>query len=109
MQRTFDEVVRPGVVDRRREGLETIQAKLFEEMMAIDQPRAATTMKLWAQFLQEAAGREHEVIHESFEAYMRYRVQDVGEMFWFGLVTFGMALTIPEEEISQIRELTRPC
>lgn len=29
--------------------------------------------------------------------------------FWFGLVTFGMALTIPDSEMKLVRELTRPC
>lgn len=109
MQLTFDEGARNGSIAQGMGGLGIVQAKLFERMISIDKPRAITAMKVWARFLQEAAGRQHDIVHESFEAYMKYRIQDVGEMFWFGLVTFGMALTIPEAEVAQIRDLTRPC
>lgn len=109
MQSSFSEGVVSGAIDAKKGGVKAMQSILFQEMSAIDKPRALTAMRVWIEFLHEAAGREHMTVHADWETYMRYRILDVGEMFWFGLVTFGMALTIPNEDLAKLRELTRPC
>lgn len=109
MQISFDEGVRISTDGHTIRGLAMLQAKLVKEMKRIDAPRAHSAIRAWSEFLHQAAGREHEIVHESFDMYMQYRLLDVGEMFWFGLVTFGMALTIPDDEIPRLRELTRSC
>ncbi|SCO42914.1 uncharacterized protein FFMR_07074 [Fusarium fujikuroi] len=57
-----------------------LQTQIFSEMMDIDQRRAITTMKAWASFVQ----------------------------IWFGSLTFGMGLTIPDEEYDLCMSLARP-
>ncbi|KAF5713947.1 hypothetical protein FGLOB1_3747 [Fusarium globosum] len=84
-----------------------LQTQIFSEMMAIDQRRAITTMKAWASFVQ-LASRTRMTPFETLEEYIPARVIDAGELIWFGSLTFGMGLTIPDEEYDLCMSLARP-
>ncbi|KAI1443510.1 fusicoccadiene synthase [Annulohypoxylon stygium] len=84
-----------------------IQAKILEEMLAIDPPRAAIMMNSWATFVQSAS-RSRTLPYETLEEYVPARVIDAGELIWFGFLTFGMALTIPDEEYELCNALAKP-
>ncbi|RBA20604.1 hypothetical protein FPRO05_08051 [Fusarium proliferatum] len=84
-----------------------LQAQIFLEMMAIDQQRAITKMKAWASFVQ-LASRTRMTPFETLEEYIPARVIDAGELIWFGSLTFGMGLTIPDEEYDLCMSLARP-
>ncbi|KAI0456041.1 isoprenoid synthase domain-containing protein [Xylaria acuta] len=84
-----------------------IQAQILSEMMAIDSPRAITSMKAWAECVQMAA--ETRKSHfRTLETYIPARVIDVGELFWYGILTFGMGITIPANERDLCMELAKP-
>ncbi|KAK3985823.1 hypothetical protein QBC44DRAFT_344987 [Cladorrhinum sp. PSN332] len=84
-----------------------LQAQAFAEMMAIDPARAKTSMKAWARFVQ-LASRTRLKPFDTLQEYIPARVIDSGELIWFGTLTFGMALTIPDEEMHICMELARP-
>ncbi|PCG91803.1 Terpenoid synthase [Penicillium occitanis (nom. inval.)] len=92
----------------RREGVRQIQGQIFKEMIAIDKERAITTMKNWQKFVQVQSSRKRSEPFSGLDEYLPYRISDAGELFWFGLITFGMGLTIPEHEMSLCKELDRP-
>ncbi|KAI0013032.1 fusicoccadiene synthase [Xylariaceae sp. FL0662B] len=94
-------------VDSKVRPEKRLQAQLLAEMMAIDRKRAITSMKAWARFVQSAA-QTRSLPFETLDEYMPARAIDAGELIWFGTLTFGMALTIPDEEIDLCMELARP-
>ncbi|KAM7190054.1 Isoprenoid synthase domain containing protein [Naviculisporaceae sp. PSN 640] len=104
---------REGVMNAETEGQcrpeKLLQAKILKEMMAIDKPRAVTAMKAWASFVQLASQTRAQTIFSSLNEYIPARVVDVGELIWFGTVTFAMALTIAPEEYQLCMKLARPC
>ncbi|KAI0145462.1 fusicoccadiene synthase [Xylariaceae sp. FL1272] len=83
-----------------------LQAQMLSEMMAIDQSRAITSMKAWARFVQ-LASQTRSAPFETLEEYVPARVIDAGELIWFGTLTFGMALTIPDHEYDMCMEMAR--
>ncbi|KAJ2997364.1 hypothetical protein NUW58_g677 [Xylaria curta] len=83
-----------------------LQAQMLSEMMAIDPVRATTSMKAWARFVQ-LASRTRSSPFECLEEYVPSRVIDAGELIWFGTLTFGMALTIPDDEHEICMEMAR--
>ncbi|KAI4273155.1 MAG: hypothetical protein LQ337_004827 [Flavoplaca oasis] len=97
-----------GTIDFNSSGKNKIQMQILKKMLALDHERALTSTKAWAKFVQLAAGRQNDVAFATLEEYIPYRMLDVGEMFWFGMVTFGMAITIPEEEMGTCKRLMRP-
>ncbi|EED22796.1 conserved hypothetical protein [Talaromyces stipitatus ATCC 10500] len=92
----------------RREGVKQIQEQIFKEMLAIDKERAITTMKMWQKFVKVQSSRKRSEPFSGLDEYLPYRISDAGELFWFGLITFGMGLTIPEHEMSLCKELDQP-
>ncbi|KAI8628366.1 fusicoccadiene synthase [Xylariaceae sp. FL1651] len=84
-----------------------LQAQMLSGMMAVDPIRAVTSMKAWAKFVQLAA-RTRSSPFETLEEYVPARVIDAGELIWFGTLTFGMALTIPDDEYQMCMEMARP-
>ncbi|KAI1857352.1 uncharacterized protein JN550_013232, partial [Neoarthrinium moseri] len=113
MQDAFLEAARMGSVDTatqeaRRKGKRQIQSQLFEEMLSIDPECAKITMKSWAQFIQVGSSRQHETRFNTLTEYFPYRIMDVGEMFWYGVVTFGLGLRIPDHELDLCRSLMAP-
>ncbi|KAK7956524.1 fusicoccadiene synthase [Apiospora aurea] len=89
-------------------GKKQIQSLIFSEMLSIDPDCAKTTMKAWAQFIESGSAREHDVRFKSMAEYIPYRIKDVGEMYWYGVVTFGMALRIPDHELERCQALVAP-
>ncbi|TGJ82762.1 hypothetical protein E0Z10_g6002 [Xylaria hypoxylon] len=83
-----------------------LQAQMLSEMMALDPVRAITSMKAWARFVQ-LASRTRSSPFETLEEYVPSRVIDAGELIWFGTLTFGMALTIPDDEYEICMEMAR--
>ncbi|KAF2965249.1 hypothetical protein GQX73_g8313 [Xylaria multiplex] len=83
-----------------------LQAQMLSEMMAVDPARAVTSMKAWARFVQ-LASRTRSSPFETLEEYVPSRVIDAGELIWFGTLTFGMALTIPDDEYEICMEMAR--
>ncbi|KUL85185.1 hypothetical protein ZTR_06220 [Talaromyces verruculosus] len=88
-------------------GKQQMQAKLLLEMLSIDRERTMVTIKAWADFMRGAAGRDHHRGFSSLDEYIPYRCADCGEKFWFGLVTFAMALSIPEQELELVQRLAQ--
>ncbi|KAF2786945.1 terpenoid synthase [Melanomma pulvis-pyrius CBS 109.77] len=84
-----------------------LQVQILGEMMAIDPKRAVTSMKAWATFVQ-LASRTRAQPFETLEEYLPSRIIDAGELIWFGTLTFGMALTIPDDELDLCMKLARP-
>ncbi|KAF5547601.1 amidohydrolase 2 [Fusarium phyllophilum] len=93
--------------DARSRPEKKLQAQIFSEMMAIDQRRATTTMKVWASFVH-LASRTRMTPFETLEEYIPARVIDADELIWFGSLTSGMGLTIPDEEYDLCMSLARP-
>ncbi|KAK8084701.1 terpenoid synthase [Apiospora hydei] len=84
-----------------------LQAQILAEMMSIDPIRAITTMEVWGRFVRLASETRARPFGTMTE-YVPSRVVDVGELIWFGTLTFAMALTIPEEDLQECMELARP-
>uniref|UniRef100_A0A093VXQ0 Fusicoccadiene synthase n=1 Tax=Talaromyces marneffei PM1 TaxID=1077442 RepID=A0A093VXQ0_TALMA len=91
----------------RREGVKQIQGQIFKEMLAIDKERAMTTMKNWQKFIQVQSSRKRSEPFSGLDEYLPCSSFDT-KRFWFGMITFGMGLTIPDHEMSLCKELDRP-
>jgi hypothetical protein len=65
-----------GEVDRSEKKL---QAEMLAEMMAIDRPRAITTMEAWAKFVQLASRTRAEPF-ETLAEFLPSRAIDAGEL-----------------------------
>ncbi|KAK0701925.1 isoprenoid synthase domain-containing protein [Lasiosphaeria miniovina] len=103
-----------GVLDHNIEGslgklssTKRLQARVLAEMIAIDAPRAKTTMEAWARFVQ-LASRTRLKAFDTLAQYIPARVIDCGELIWFGTLTYGMGLTIPDDEYHLCMKLARP-
>ncbi|KAL3473874.1 putative geranylgeranyl diphosphate synthase [Aspergillus californicus] len=68
-----------------------------EEMVRIDKDRAIPTIKAWSKFV-DYGGRQETTRFKSEKEYIEYRTEDIGLWFWYGLLSFAMALDIPENE-----------
>ncbi|KAI6515898.1 hypothetical protein MCOR05_011786 [Pyricularia oryzae] len=113
MMNAFLEAAHDGGIDLAKQessnmGKKKMQSQLFLEMMAIDPVCAKNTLKAWARFLEVGSSRRHNTRFCKMDDYIPYRIMDVGEMFWYGVVTFGLGLCIPESEMDLCRELMAP-
>ncbi|KAF2679188.1 hypothetical protein K458DRAFT_394093 [Lentithecium fluviatile CBS 122367] len=99
--RLFLEAAETGHMNPQGSGINNMQAQMFKEMATIDQPRTMVAMKAWAEFLQLTSSRYRRRRFETLDEYIPYRVWDVGQMHMFGLITFGMGLTIPESDMEK--------
>ncbi|GJC78709.1 fusicoccadiene synthase [Colletotrichum liriopes] len=90
--------IKSSVSEIARAGKKKIQSQLFLEMLSIDPECAKTTMKAWARFVEVGSSRKHDTCFQTLAEYLPYRIMDVGEMFWYGVVTFGLGLRILEHE-----------
>ncbi|KAH8882985.1 terpenoid synthase [Thozetella sp. PMI_491] len=104
----FREGALNGKIDALKSGKRQMQAKILNTMISIDRPRALTAMRAWAAFVEQGAGRQHHHQFQTLDEYLPYRTRDVGHMFWHALVTFGCAITIPEDQMSICAELVLP-
>lgn len=76
----FHEAAESGAIRSARTGKRQMQAKILNEMVAIDRPRALAAMRAWATFMEEGAGRQHDTRFLTLEEYLPYRCKDVGHM-----------------------------
>lgn len=102
----FLEGAKDNVIDCS--GVQLIQMQMLREMVSIDRERALTTVRAWSKFIESGSGRQHHVAFKTLENYLPYRIKDVGEMFWYGMMTFGLQITIPEAEEDICKRLVRP-
>lgn len=71
---------RIGANEKMRSGKRQLQAKILNEMMAIDRERAMEAMKAWASFMESSSGRQHHTEFSTLDEYLVYRNEDVGAM-----------------------------
>jgi len=105
LREAFEQGAATGEIKKAKTGKRAIQAHIAREMLAIHKEQAMTTMKAWAKFAELGSGREHTTRFTTEEEYIRYRMIDIGTMFWYGMVTFGMGISIPEHELDLAHEL----
>lgn len=76
----FEQGALNGSIESNHSGKRQMQSKMLLEMLEIDRERALTSMKLWARFVELAAGRQHDTQFATLDEYIPYRIIDVGEM-----------------------------
>ncbi|OJJ98433.1 hypothetical protein ASPACDRAFT_31194 [Aspergillus aculeatus ATCC 16872] len=104
LKAAFDQVISTGTIKHAGSGKRALQAYVAKRMLSIDNDRAITSLKAWSTFL-EKAGRQEDYRFKSEDDYLKYRVHDVGMLFWYGLLTFAQAITIPENELDTCHQL----
>ncbi len=95
-------------IQDKESGRRKLQKRLMQKMMSIDKPRAIKTMAMWTEFLERGAGRQNHIQFDNLREFVEYRMLDVGKMYWMGVLTFGMALDIPDEEMETCSQLCHP-
>ncbi|KAI0406434.1 putative geranylgeranyl diphosphate synthase [Xylaria palmicola] len=105
LKATFEELAKEGKVRNIASGKRAIQAHIACEMLKLHKEQAVTTMKAWAKFADLGSGRHHDTRFETEAEYTKYRMVDIGTMFWYGMITFGMAISIPEKELDLAHDL----
>jgi len=78
--KVFGEEVLTQTTKNNSRGEKKLQAQILAEMISIDHERALTTMKAWADFVQQSAARPRSKPFASLEEYLPYRIIDAGEM-----------------------------
>ncbi|KAJ5167656.1 geranylgeranyl diphosphate synthase [Penicillium canariense] len=105
LKAAFEEAASTGRIEGSTSGKRAIQAHIANEMMKIHKQHAITTLEAWAKFAELGSGRQHTTHFRTEKEYIEYRMIDIGTMFWYGMVTFGMGISIPEEELEMCHEL----
>ncbi|KAI1195542.1 putative geranylgeranyl diphosphate synthase [Nemania serpens] len=105
LRAAFEQGAATGGINHAASGKRAIQAHIAREMLAIHKEQATATMMAWAKFAELGSGRHHDTHFKTEAGYIKYRMIDIGTMFWYGMVTFGMAITIPEDELDLAHEL----
>ena len=67
-------------LNQKVKAAKNIERQIACEMMAIDPERALTSIKAWKQSIKLTAGRKRSVAFTGLEDYLRYRVDDLGEL-----------------------------
>ena len=80
MLEALREGAQTGSIEFKDSGKKQIQSQILHEMVAIDRERALTATKSWAEFVQLAAGRQHDIKFATLEHFIPYRILDVSEM-----------------------------
>ncbi|XP_014551440.1 hypothetical protein COCVIDRAFT_112915 [Bipolaris victoriae FI3] len=97
-----------GIDERVASSKRIIAAQIMREMMAIDPERAVVVAKSWSAGIKHSARREELTNFQTVDEYISYRSHDARYMLWYGLVTFGCAITIPPEEQALCTEFLVP-
>ncbi|EED11493.1 geranylgeranyl diphosphate synthase, putative [Talaromyces stipitatus ATCC 10500] len=105
LKAAFEEAASTGRIEGSTSGKRAIQAHIANEMMKIHKQHAITTLEAWAKFAELGSGRQHTTHFKTEKEYIKYRMIDIGTMFWYGMVTFGMGISVPEEELEMCHEL----
>ncbi|KAM7213323.1 Isoprenoid synthase domain containing protein [Rhypophila decipiens] len=110
--KSFFNMFRDGVMDRPTDANwrpeKHLQARVWNEMMAIDRPRAIKALAGWAMSVHLGSEDRARTNFKSLEDYIPTRVVDFGELIWYGALTFGVALSIPPVEFGDCMNLARP-
>ncbi|GIC93128.1 terpene cyclase [Aspergillus udagawae] len=96
------------IEDRGSDGKRQIVTQIMREMMAIDPERAMSVAKSWSSRVRHSSRRKEDTNFKTLEQFVPYRALDVGYMLWNGLVTFGCAITVPDEEEEEAKRLIIP-
>ncbi|GFF32211.1 fusicoccadiene synthase [Aspergillus udagawae] len=96
------------IEDRGSDGKRQIVTQIMREMMAIDPERAMNVAKSWSSRVRHSSRRKEDTNFKTLEQFVPYRALDVGYMLWNGLVTFGCAITVPDEEEEEAKRLIIP-
>lgn len=94
--------------NRGSDGKRQIVTQIIREMMAIDPAGAMNVAKSWSSGVGHSDRRQEETDFKTLEEYIPYRALDVGYMLWHGLVCFGCAIAIPEDEEEEAKRLIMP-
>lgn len=65
---------------RTVKGAKQIQSQIFNEMMAIDTPKALTTISLWQEYVKKAASRQRSEPFTTLDEYLPYRMTEAAEL-----------------------------
>ncbi|CAI7646058.1 unnamed protein product [Penicillium glandicola] len=105
LKAAFEEAASTGRIEGSTSGKRAIQAHIANEMIKIHKEHAIATLEAWAKFAELGSGRQHTTNFKTEKEYIEYRMLDIGTMFWYGMVTFGMGISIPKEELEMCHEL----
>lgn len=97
-----------GDTGERKSGKRQIQSKMLSEMIALDRDQALRTMETWDKFVKTASAHKHLTHFATLDEYLHTKVIDIGQMVWLGVITFGMGISITENEADLCAELLRP-
>jgi len=78
--KVFGEEVLKQDTQKTPRGEKKIQAQILADMASIDRERALTSMKAWADFVQQSSARSRSKPFNTLEEYLPYRIIDAGEM-----------------------------
>ncbi|KAK3393827.1 isoprenoid synthase domain-containing protein [Podospora didyma] len=85
-----------------------LQANMIRHALEIDREAALWTIKLWAGYVEQGAGRQNHASFDTFEDYIEYRYHDIGTMLMTFEIGFGMGLVVPTSEHTTLLSLGRP-
>ncbi|RMD43624.1 hypothetical protein DV735_g1542, partial [Chaetothyriales sp. CBS 134920] len=105
LKAVFEEAASTGHIEGSASGTRAIHAHIANEMIKLHKEHAVTTLRAWAKFAELASGRQHTTHFKTEEEYVEYRMIDIGTTFWYGMVTFGMGISIPKEELDLCHKL----
>ncbi|KAK3389368.1 putative geranylgeranyl diphosphate synthase [Podospora didyma] len=91
-----------------KNGKRKMQQDLVKKLVAIDKERALKAISSLTEYFAKGSGRRNHTEFRTLDEFMRYRILDVGKMYWVGCLTFAMALTIPDDEMESLSELCHP-
>ncbi|KIK55687.1 hypothetical protein GYMLUDRAFT_47648 [Collybiopsis luxurians FD-317 M1] len=91
----------------KQTGKKKLQLQIVSEMLAIDRECANISLNAWTKFLELDSSRPLDKQFTTVEEFLSFRVDNVGELFWFAMMTFGLGLKIKGHEMDKYRELTR--
>ena len=86
-----------------------IQAWIISKILSIDPIRGKYAMNAWKKFLEwGGGGAASKNAFDNLEAYLNYRFEDVGCRYWAGMIVFGCAIDLTEEEERISWDICRP-
>ncbi|KAI3329071.1 putative geranylgeranyl diphosphate synthase [Xylariaceae sp. AK1471] len=96
--------IRQGI-HHAKSGKRQMQMYIVREMLALSDDQATTAFEGWLKMADQISSRRQDKYFKTEAEYIEYRMKDVGALFWYGLLTFGMGITIPENEIEVAHQL----
>ncbi|KAL3708899.1 hypothetical protein TMatcc_002687 [Talaromyces marneffei ATCC 18224] len=88
-------------------GFESMQAKLILELLVVNEPQAMVLLKCWEGLVKGESGSQH-FNFRTLDEHLPHRVVNLGQTFWFRIVTFAMGLTISSDEAERANNITDP-